>query len=46
MGNEAIDGGEVTYVVRYGEALYAITTGGESYPVTGSGSPVLVPIRR
>ena len=46
MANEAIGAGQVTHVVRHGKALYAITTGGQSHPITGHGSPVLVPVRR
>lgn len=43
---KAIDAGDVTEVVRQGDALYARTSSGQSFPITGDGSPVLVPFRR
>ena len=35
--NEMIDAGPVRDVIRRGDALYARTNDGESFPVTGSG---------
>ena len=46
MRNETIDAGLVEHVFRHGDQLLARTTSGESYLVTGHGSPVLVPRRR
>ncbi|MGB7329403.1 MAG: hypothetical protein WBD31_31270 [Rubripirellula sp.] len=42
--NEMIDAGPVRDVIRRGDALYARTDAGESFPVTGADSHVLVPI--
>ena len=46
IGGETLDVGEVTEVVRQGDALYARTSSGQSLPITSEGSPVLVPFRR
>ena len=41
--NQAVASGTVEYVFRDGDTLFARTADGESYPVTGAGSYVLVP---
>ena len=43
IGNQSVDSGTVECVFRDGDVLFARTSGGETYPVTGEGSYVLVP---
>lgn len=41
--NQTVSSGAVGHVYRDGGTLFARTADGESYPVTGAGSYVLVP---
>ena len=41
--NQPVAAGTVEYVYRNGDTLFARTADGESFPVTGVGSYVLVP---
>ena len=43
MNNRMVASGTVECVFRNGDTLFARTTDGETYPVTGEGSYVLVP---
>ena len=43
IGNRSVDSGTVECVFRDGDVLFARTSEGETYPVTGEGSYVLVP---
>jgi hypothetical protein len=41
--NQTVAAGTVEYVYREGDTLFARTSDGTSFPVTGAGSYVLVP---
>jgi hypothetical protein len=43
IDNRSVDSGTVECVFRDGDMLFARTIDGETYPVTGQGSYVLVP---
>lgn len=43
MNNRMVASGTVEFVFRNRDTLFARTTDGETYPVTGEGSYVLVP---
>lgn len=46
IDDQSLDAGSVTEVVRVGNTLRATTASGRSFPITGTGSAVLVPTNR